>query len=227
MEEKIIIPKNTTLEITENFDGILDREINIEIEPGASLKYFIPQKKSGDIKIKRSAIVHSDAKIIWFDFNEGESTVQSEIITKLIGPGARGETYGLFYGKDKGQFNISHNTEHLAPNTHSIMETRGVLDGHSRAAMRSLIKIHPGIAGCSGHERADTLLLSKNAHIDVVPDLEIGNNDVQCTHAVTTTRLSPEKLFYLAGRGIGEDEAKKMLVEAHLAGVVEKNILLT
>lgn len=219
---KILVKSGTEITIHEESDAPNAILVEIEVEANARVTYIIDKTSSKEnVEVKRIATVHNDAHITWFDSNK-KISVNSEIITKLMAPGARAETYGIFYGEDAEQFNISHRTEHLALNTHSIMETKGVLDGHSRAAMRSLIKIHPGMAGCTGHERADTLLLSNQAHIDAVPDLEIGNNDVQCTHAVTTTRLSPEKLFYLAGRGIGEDEAKKMLVEAHLAGVGEK-----
>ncbi|OGH64559.1 MAG: hypothetical protein A2821_01050 [Candidatus Magasanikbacteria bacterium RIFCSPHIGHO2_01_FULL_41_23] len=218
---KILIEKKGIITI---FEEQLLKEKNaceIEIIVGSEARVtYITQNTNK--KIKRTATVHTDAEIIWFDFNEGEGHVESEIITKLVEPGGRGETYGLFYGKNKTQFIISHITEHLAPNTHSIMETKGVLDDHSRAAMRSLIKIYPMMNGCTGHERADTLLLSNDAHIDAVPDLEISNNDVQCTHAVTTTRLNPEKLFYLTGRGLDEDEARKLLVDAHLNSILEK-----
>lgn len=217
MEKKIIVPKNSRLEIREenNLDFL---NVEIEVHDGARLVYRAENKNN---KVKRIARVSAGAEIIWFDINKNKSA-ESEIITKLVGPGARAETYGIFYGQGDAQFTISHRTEHLAPNTHSTMETKGVLDDKSRASYTSLIKIHPGMNGCTGHERADTLLLSRDAHVDAIPELEIGNNDVQCTHAVTTTRLSPEKLFYLGGRGLTNEEAKEMLVEAHLAGVRKK-----
>ncbi len=212
--EKIVVPKNTKLEIREenNLDHL---NVEIEVEAGACLVYRAENKNN---KIKRTAKIYADAKIIWFDINKNKSA-ESEIITRLVEPGARAETYGIFYGEQENQFSISHTTEHLASNTHSIMETKGVLDDKSRASIKSLIKIYSSITGCTGHERTDTLIVSRNAHIEAVPELEIGNNDVQCTHAVTTTRLSPEKLFYLEGRGLDEEEAKKMLIEAHLTGL--------
>lgn len=215
MEKRIVVPAHSVLEIREDI-GPEPLTIEIEVQAGAHLKYVTESNTA-----KRTATVHADAKIIWFDINKNKNT-QSEIVTKLIEPGARAETYGIFYGEDDANFTIAHTTEHLAPNTHSIMATKGVLDGKSRTTHTSLIKIHPGMNGCTGHERIDTLLLSKNAHIDAVPELEIGNNDVQCTHAVTTTRLSPEKLFYLEGRGLSDEESKKMLIEAHLSSIQEK-----
>jgi Fe-S cluster assembly protein SufD len=224
---KILIKSGEEITINEESDTAQATHIEITVEAKARLNYIIKKESPKEnFVIHRIATVHRDAHITWSDTNKNCST-NSEIITKLVEPGAQATTYGIFYGEDAEQFTISHTTEHLAPDTHSRMETRGVLDGASRANIQSLIKIHPNMSGCSGHERIDTLLMSTRAHIDAVPNLEIGNNDVQCTHAVTTTRLSPEKLFYLAGRGIGESKAKKMLVEAHLAGVVEKNILST
>lgn len=222
---KISVAKNASVTIFEERElkekNII--EIELTVESNARVIYVTKSNNRNEkIIMTRTATVHARAELIWFDINRDGTDTTSDITTKLIGSGARAETYGIFYGDEENQFSISHITEHLAPNTHSIMETKGVLDGKSRANIKSLIKIYPSMTGCTGHERVDTLLLNKNAHIDAMPELEIGNNDVQCTHAITTTRLSPEKLFYLEGRGLDESESRKMLIEAHLNQILKK-----
>ena len=63
--------------------------------------------------------------------------------------------------------------------------------------------------------------MSDKAAIDAVPDLEIANNDVSCSHGVTTTRLRKEDLFYVQSRGLSEKQAEKLMLYAHVGPVLD------
>lgn len=222
----VIVPKNTTVTIIEErtFKDYCGLIIDVVVEAGAHLTYVAPPALQTEYcAILRTGYVQENATLTWFDLNRGGVFTKIDTVTKLLGAGARSETYGIFFGEAAAKFDLYHCTEHHAGNTHSNMATKGVLNEKSRAIHRSLIQINQNMAGCTGHERTDTLMLSPQAGIDAVPELEIGNNEVQCTHAVSTTRLSPEKLFYLEGRGLDKGGAKKMLVEAHLESILGKN----
>ena len=52
------------------------------------------------------------------------------------------------------------------------------------------------------------------------PELEIYADDVKCSHGSTTGQFDEEAVFYLRARGIGEVNARKLLVEAFLADVI-------
>ena len=52
------------------------------------------------------------------------------------------------------------------------------------------------------------------------PALEIYCDDVKCSHGATTGQLDDSALFYMRSRGIPEDEARRMLMEAFLADVI-------
>jgi Fe-S cluster assembly protein SufD len=56
------------------------------------------------------------------------------------------------------------------------------------------------------------LLLSDRARVDAIPQLEIVADDVRCTHGATVTRLQQEELFYLRSRGLGDDQAARLLL---------------
>ncbi|MFT5474324.1 MAG: Fe-S cluster assembly protein SufD, partial [Kiritimatiellia bacterium] len=58
------------------------------------------------------------------------------------------------------------------------------------------------------------LLLSRRAHVDTKPQLEISNDDVKCTHGATIGQLDQDELFYLESRGISPTEAVAMLSRA-------------
>ena len=66
------------------------------------------------------------------------------------------------------------------------------------------------------------MLLSKKAHADAIPGLQIEADDVACTHAAAIAQVDPEQLFYLKSRGLGNDVARSLIVEGFLAELVER-----
>jgi len=54
------------------------------------------------------------------------------------------------------------------------------------------------------------------------PELEIYADDVECAHGATTGQLNDEQLFYLRSRGIPEEVAKDLLIEAFIKEVTDK-----
>jgi Fe-S cluster assembly protein SufD len=52
--------------------------------------------------------------------------------------------------------------------------------------------------------------------------LEIYADDVKCTHGATIGQLNDESIFYLRARGIGEDTARRMLIHAFAAEIIDR-----
>lgn len=178
------------------------------------------ERGTGDFAYTFGVEAGAELTLIDLQIGTGETQRTANITVELIGEGAKVNLLGLFIGKGSDDLKISHRVIHKAPRTISKLESRGLLTGSAFAHQTSSITIEPGQPGCSGDERADTILLSDKARVVAVPELEIGNNDVQCKHAVTTTRLNAEKLFYLTSRGLSEAEARKILIEAHLSPIM-------
>jgi Fe-S cluster assembly protein SufD len=65
------------------------------------------------------------------------------------------------------------------------------------------------------------LLLSDTAQIDTQPKLEIFADDVKCTHGAAVGRLDQAALFYLNSRGLGELEARELLVHGFVNEVLD------
>jgi Fe-S cluster assembly protein SufD len=84
------------------------------------------------------------------------------------------------------------------------------------------IIVDPGAQKTDAFQESRNLLLSKRAHADAIPGLEIQANDVRCTHAAAVAQVDPEQLFYLRAHGLGEDVAKRLVIEGFLAALVER-----
>ena len=64
--------------------------------------------------------------------------------------------------------------------------------------------------------------MSDEAEVDVKPELEIFADDVKCSHGSACGELDKEQLFYMQSRGISEEMAKQLLIDAYLNDVIAK-----
>ena len=76
------------------------------------------------------------------------------------------------------------------------------------------IKIPQGAYQSSGHESHRSLLLSPQARVESLPELEIVENDVSCSHGSTITELDAEARHYLESRGISREDSHALLTAA-------------
>ena len=85
-----------------------------------------------------------------------------------------------------------------------------------------MIRVDPGAQRTDAFQESRNLLLSHSAHADAIPGLEIEADDVRCTHAAAIAQVDSEQLHYLRAHGLGEPEAKRLVVEGFLEALVER-----
>jgi Fe-S cluster assembly scaffold protein SufB len=210
--------------VAKEYTGVV---VQLFVEAGARVRYETMQTLSTDAfaAMQYHAYVMRDATLDWVSVQLGGNQVLSHIYTNLVEPGATGNTIGIGYAAQKQWHDLYAATIHTASNTTSNMLTKIVLDDDAHTIYRGLVEVAHGAAGCEGYQQEDTLMLSSTAAIDSVPDLMIANNDVKCSHGVTTTRLNAEKLFYMKSRGMTEREASLLAVRAHLSSALVETSL--
>ena len=119
---------------------------------------------------------------------------------------------------------IDTNTQilHLAEETFSAQNVRGVIGGKAHGVFLGKIHIAPNADRTEGKQLHKALLLSDEAEADYKPELEIFADDVKCSHGATCGDLDAEQLFYMQSRGIALNDAKQLLINAHIDEVFEK-----
>ncbi len=172
--------------------------------------------------VTRRSNVNKDSSFDWLDCYLGSSFTLSNITSILNGEGASSNNYSLFFGANQQNFDLCFNTIHNAPNTNSDMVSKGALNNKSKAICRGLVRIESNAFGSNGYQKEDILLLSKDAEVDPIPNLEINNHDVKCSHGATVSQVDDEKLFYLKSRGIQEKEATKLIVNGFFESFITK-----
>ena len=112
--------------------------------------------------------------------------------------------------------------EHRVPRCTSSELFKAVLDNEARGVFQGKIVVSPGAQKTDGKQMAQALLLSETAEFDSKPELEIFADDVVCGHGSTSGQIDEDLLFYLEARGIPEDQARALLIQAFVGEAVER-----
>lgn len=156
-----------------------------------------------------------------FYLSEGSHFCRHEALFELIGETANVDIDGAFLVSGSGHCDNTTIITHAAPDTTSRQAFRGVLSGVSKSAYQGCVKVQPIAQKTNAYQMSRALLLSPDARIATKPELEIFADDVKCSHGATAGELDMDALFFLRTRGIVEEEARKILVEAFLQEALE------
>lgn len=129
---------------------------------------------------------------------------------------------GLFVGEGRQHLDNYMRVEHRAPNCESHQYYNGILNGHARGVFTGRIVVDRIAQKTDAKQTSANLLLSDDAQIDTMPQLEIYADDVKCTHGATIGQIDEDALFYLRTRGISRDAARAMMVYAFAAETFER-----
>jgi Fe-S cluster assembly protein SufD len=150
----------------------------------------------------------------------GGSYARTRADTRLVGRGARGDLVALYFGDRLQTLDFRTSQDHVAADTTSNLLYKGVIDGNCRSIYTGLVRVRPEAQGTSALQTNRNLKLSDEAWADSVPNLEIENNEVRCSHASTVSPVDEDQRFYLESRGVPTDEAERLIVAGFLAEVL-------
>ncbi len=209
---------------SEDLDGLFNVVTELVVSDNAHLRYVCGQdvsERSWIFGVQRARVAR-DASLDWVALGFGSARGRVRMETRLEGEGADARVTGAYASHGRQHIDFDTTQEHAAPNTTSDLAFRGVLQGRSTAVWKGNIIVDPGAQKTDAFQDSRNLLISKRAHADAIPGLEIQANDVRCTHAAAVAQVDPEQLFYLRSRGLREDVAKRLVIEGFLSALVER-----
>ena len=121
-------------------------------------------------------------------------------------------TEGLFMTRDRQESGHQLLIEHKAPDASSQVRYHGLADQASRGIFQGRILVGNHADRTVADMQSKNLLLSDQAEIDAMPQLEIHADDVRCAHGVSIGQLDETAIFYLESRGIARPEAVRLLM---------------
>src|SRR5262245_54249532 len=161
-----------------------------------------------------------DATLSCHSISLGGALVRNDIVASLDGEGAHCTLNGL-YLSDGSRLVDNHTTiDHAKPHCDSREVYKGILADRARAVFNGKIIVRPDAQKTDAKQTNKALLLSEDAQINTKPQLEIFANDVKCTHGAAVGQMDDDAIFYLRARGVGEAQARDMLVHAFAGDVL-------
>lgn len=163
-----------------------------------------------------------DAKITTLYTALGSDVTRADIRCRLQAPGAHVDMLGLYIAEREQHFDHETLQDHVAPHASSNLLFKGAITDRSRSVFRGLIRVHPKAQRTDAYQTNRNLILSNEARADSLPNLEIGADDVRCSHAATIGQLDVEEIFYLQSRGLPKMEAMRLVIFGFFGEVLDQ-----
>jgi Fe-S cluster assembly protein SufD len=207
-------------------DGITFTNAVTEVgaEPGAHIDHIKVQREGnaanhiGSLHVR----LQRDSKFSSHLVSLGGALVRNESRASLADQGCHCTLNGLALARDSQHVDNHTVIDHARPHCESHELYKHVLDGRAHAVFNGKIFVRPDAQKTDAKQTNQTLLLSDDAVINTKPQLEIYADDVKCTHGATVGQLDANALFYLQARGIGREEARRILTFAFANDIVSR-----
>ena len=186
---------------------------------------FSRLEREGDAAFHISTIAVSQGRDSHFTSHSislGGVLARNDLNVRLDAEGAECTLNGLFLGSGSQLLDNHTLIDHAKPHGTSRELYKGIMDGKSRGIFHGTIIVRPDAQKTDAMQTNKNLLLSKEALVNSEPALEIFADDVKCRHGSTIGQLDAAAMFYLRSRGIGEQEARDLLVYAFASDVASR-----
>ena len=148
--------------------------------------------------------------------------VRNNLHFNMMGENCNSLLYGLYIVDGKNFVDNHTRVDHAKPHGFSDEKYKGILKDKATAVFNGKIMVHLDAQKTNAYQRNQNILLSDDATVNTKPQLEIFADDVKCTHGATIGELDEEPLFYLRSRGIPENVARKLLLNAFADDIAER-----
>jgi Fe-S cluster assembly protein SufD len=191
---------------------------SIVVPAGGSFSRAIIQDSGSihqiDMSLGKGAVARLDVLSIGGDYGRIELAVK-------LHEGADFTLGGVQIGGGQQTLEIITTVTHAEPGATSRQTVRSVLAGAATGTYLGKVAVARDAQHTDSAQSVKAMLLDRTATANAKPELEIYADDVKCAHGCAIGELDPMGLFYLEARGIPPGEAKKLMLQAFVAGVFE------
>ncbi len=155
-----------------------------------------------------------------FTFNG--AVVRNNLNVILASDSCESHLNGLFISSGAKLIDNHTLVDHQKPNCNSNELYKGIAKDKSTGVFNGKIYVRKDAQKTNAYQSSKNILLSEDATINTKPQLEIYADDVKCSHGTSTGKVDEAALFYLKSRGIGDENARKLLLQAFAQEVIDK-----
>jgi Fe-S cluster assembly protein SufD len=209
---------------SDDVDALVLSASRIEVGDGAHVRFVTVQELGREVV----AIAHQelstarDASLRTMAVALGGSYARLRTDATITGPGGSNELLAVYFGDGDQMHDFRTLQHHVAPRTTSDLVFKGGVQDRSASVYSGLIKIGKDARHTIANQTNRNLLLSDDAQAESVPNLEIENNDVKCSHASAVGPIDEDHRYYLESRGVPLDVAQRLIVQGFFADLLAK-----
>jgi Fe-S cluster assembly protein SufD len=199
---------------TEDARSFVAPVVQLDVGAAANLSYLNVQELGPLVwqiayqasQVGRDGTLHSALVALGGDY----ARVRAD--SRLAGQGATSNLLAVYFGDGGQTHDFRTMQDHDAPKTTSDLLFKGAVEDRAHSVYSGLIRVRKGAAGTNAFQTNRNLVLTQGAHADSVPNLEIEENDVRCSHASAVGPIDEEQRYYLEARGVPTEVADRLIV---------------
>ena len=188
--------------------------VELQVADAAHLKHLAVQDLGQQVWQIAYAVsrVGRDATLTSANVVLGGDYARVRTDSRLAGQGGVANLLAVYFGDGGQMHDFRTLQDHDAPRTTSDLLFKGAVEDQAQSVYSGLIRVRKGAAGTSAFQTNRNLVLSEGAHASSVPNLEIEENDVRCSHASAVGPIDEDQRYYLESRGVPPEVAERLIV---------------
>jgi Fe-S cluster assembly protein SufD len=167
----------------------------------------------------QASVVGADADLHSFVVALGGGYARLRTDSALVGTSGATKLRAAYIGRDDQMLDFRTMQDHAAPRTTSDLLFMGAVADRSHSVYSGLIRVRRGAVRSDARQTNHNLVLDEGAHADSVPNLDIEENDVRCSHASTVGPVDEDQRYYLESRGVEPEAAERLIVSGFFADI--------
>lgn len=222
------ISPGARLRVIETYEGegagFYSHLFHMVVRDGAEFRRAVWQEEGGQSVVNSICAAKLDEKANFQStgLSTGSRLSRHECHVHFWGPGSSASINSAALVAGERHSDFTTDTQFRAEDCVATQIHKGVAKDRGRNVFQGKFHVFREAQKTDAKMAANALLLSDGAEANHKPELEIYADDVECAHGSTVGALDEEALFYLRQRGLNENEARALLIEAFVGEVVEK-----
>ena len=201
--------------------------VELYVGKNAKLRYSTIEnwsKNMYNLNTKR-ATVEEGGVMEWVSGSFGSCVSYLYPMTILKGDGSRCEFTGITFAGKTQNLDTGLKVVHSGRDTSSSVNTKSISKDGGISTFRSSVTVTPKAKGAKSTVSCASLMLDDISRSDTIPALDVRTSDADIGHEARIGKISDDAIFYLMSRGIGEEDARSMIVSG-FADSVSKELPL-
>lgn len=195
-------------------------KLSFDIGKNASVKLVQLLNPTEKLRHETFANCSKGGKFQIMTIMTGDGDIYSDNCTELEGDSSSINAEVAYLGKNSQTIDYNIAVNHWGKDTHSEINAAGALMDSAKKVFRGTIDFKTGSSDSKGSENETVIMLGDDVVNKTVPLILCSEENVEGSHGATIGELDDDTLFYFESRGIGREEAERIMAYAALKRLI-------